>query len=112
MSATELAVVMNYVVSLQQQQAQLIQQVQRLQEHVISLERKSTHADRCLLNLQTRHADLRADHDNLDYQVRLELSHALDEAANLKSLAVADSDYCEQRSLADCWSQRYPEAFE
>jgi len=104
MSATELAVVINYVVTLQQ----LVQQLQR---RVESLEGKSMSTDRRLLALQTSHTDLRTDHDNLDYQVRLELGHAVESAANLKALVVEDADHCEQRSLED-WLQRYPEAFE
>lgn len=104
MSATELAVVINYVVTLQQQ-------CQQLQGRIETLEGHSSITDRHLSNLQTSHTQLRSDHDCLLHQVQLELSQALEDAANLKSLAVEESDYCEQRALAECWSQRYPEAF-
>jgi len=111
MSATELAVVINYVVSLQQQ-------VQQLQGRVESLEGKSTHTERELWSLQTGQTDLqtdytklRSDHDSLGYEVRFVLCQTLEDVADLKALVVEDSDYCDQLSLADWW-QRHPEALE
>ena len=119
MSATELAVVMNYVVSLQQKFDVLQHQHQQLQGRVETLESNSTRTAQALWSLQTNQADLqtgytelRSDHDALGYEVRFALYQALEDRDNLKALVIADSDYCDQLSLEDYWSKRHPEAFE
>ena len=87
MSATELAVIINYVVSLQQKFDVLQHQHQQLQERVESLEGNSTRTAQALWSLQTGHADLqnsraalqtcctelRSDHEYLGYEVRFVL---------------------------------------
>lgn len=119
MSATELAVVMNYVVSLQQKFDVLQYHYQQLQARVESLEGKSTHTSQTLCSLQngqtdleTRCTELRSDHEHLGYEVQFVLCQTLEDVADLQALVVADTDYCDQRSLADYWSQRYSEGFE
>ena len=126
MSATELAVIINYVVSLQQKFDVLQHQHQQLQERVETLEGNSTRTAQALWSLQTGHADLqnsqaalqtcytelRSDYEYLGYEVRFVLCQTLEDIADLKSLAVADSDQCDQLSLADHWTQQYLEEFE
>ena len=111
MSATELAVVLRYVVLLQQQVQQLQSRVEALESISSTTDHHLLHLQASHVHLQTKHADLRSDHDCLSHQVRLALHQALEDAANLKSLALEDPDYCEQRLLEDYWSQRSPEAF-